>query len=111
MSKEPNAPATTIDVSGLLAKLQELCGPPPVLSTESLEAYNQILAEFSKCIRAQDFVEQILAKDAADGTFEAARYQRHKTLLIERRFRDYLAVQAQRKKASAQKKEKAAKDV
>jgi hypothetical protein len=46
----------------------------------------------------------LLIKEVADSTWEAARYARHKTLVMERRFRARLEFQAQRRKVAAERK-------
>jgi hypothetical protein len=52
-----------------------------------------------------DFMAQLLVKEVADSTWEATRLGRHKTLLMERRWRDRLKFQAQRVKDAAASKE------
>ncbi len=108
MTEEMKSMSSTTNVSGL-AKLREICGPPPVLSSENMTAYDEMLARLMKCKAPQDLFEEILIKEVVDNTWEMARYTRHKNLLVERRFRDRLAFQAERKKAAAQKKEAFAK--
>ena len=70
------------------AELKELFGPPPVLSSEDPKAYDAIWARILESIKASDFIEQMLAKDLADATWEMKRYSRHKALVIERQYRE-----------------------
>jgi hypothetical protein len=94
-----------------LAQLLELFGPPPVLSSENLEAYYEMLRRFIECFQPQDFFETVLMKDVTDGTWEAARYSRHKALLLDRRYRDRREAEAKRRKEWTQKKAELAKRV
>jgi hypothetical protein len=84
------------------AELHELLGPPPVLSTENVSAYNEILARLMQCMTAGDFMEQLLIRDIADATWEARRATRHMTLAIERKFRQERAFKAKRLQSKAQ---------
>src|SRR5262249_38759502 len=70
------------------AELKKLLGPPPVLSSEDANAYYAILARILKSLGASDFIEQIIAKDLADATWEMIRYSRHKALAVERQYRE-----------------------
>jgi hypothetical protein len=91
----------TASVKTKVAELLQLFGPPPVLSSESIQAYEEAMTLLLGSFLPQDFMEQLLVKEVADSTWEAARYARHKTLVMERRFRARLAYQAQRRKAAA----------
>jgi hypothetical protein len=79
-------------------EMYPLIGPRPVLSTESEQAYTDLLTAFSELLQPQDIMAQILVKQAVDATWEEARYIREKTQLPEREYREYLEAQAQRKK-------------
>jgi hypothetical protein len=88
----------------LLAQLSELFGQPPVLSgSESIAAYQKTMRLFAECFEPQDFFESTLMKDVTDGTWEVARWRRHKVLWLDRNVRE-------RRKAEAQLKELAAKN-
>src|SRR5437868_3242757 len=89
----------------LLTELSDLFGPPPVLSTENAKAYDEILARLMQCFAPQDFMEQSLIKQLADWTWEMMRYTRHKTLSIERKFRQRLEFIAKRAKDTAQNRD------
>jgi predicted secreted protein len=89
----------------ILAEIKTLCGQPPVLSTESTEAYNTMLLRLIESIGPKDFVERLFCKHIADCTWEIIRYTRHKMLLMERRHRQALDSRAQQLKAAAQKKQ------
>jgi len=69
-------------------ELKKLFGPPPVLNSEDLEAYDAMLAHILKSLNPSDFIEQMLAKDLTDATWEMKRYSRHKALVIERQYRE-----------------------
>jgi hypothetical protein len=83
-----------------LAELRELFGPPPVLSTENAKAYDEILARLMQCFEPRDFMERLLIKQLVDCTWEMMRYTRHKTMSIERKFRQRLELQSKAAKAA-----------
>lgn len=89
----------------ILAEIKTLCGQPPVLSTESAEAYNTMLLRLIESIRPKDFIERLFCRHIADSTWEIIRYTRHKMLLMERRHRQALDHRAQCMKVAAQKKQ------
>ena len=100
MTYESQTSRTSADVAEFL----QLFGPPPVLSSESIEAYELIMARLLECYAPQDFMEQLLVKEIADSTWEVTRNMRHKTLVMERRVRDRLGHQEARRKLAAQPK-------
>jgi hypothetical protein len=81
----------------ILAEIDKLCGPPPVLSSESVEAYQKLQFGLFAAIQPRDTLEQLLVRHLADSTWEILRYTRHMTLLIERKHLQALEVRAQRK--------------
>jgi hypothetical protein len=85
-----------------LAEIKELCGPPPVLSTESAEIYYKMMLRFIGCFLPGDFMEQMFIKDLTDSTWEMNRYIRHKPMQMERKFNQLLEYRAQRTRAAAQ---------
>ncbi len=89
----------------VLAEIKELCGPPPVLSSESVKAYFTMMLRLIESIMPRDFVEQLFVKHLTDWNWEIFRYTRHKTLLVERRYLLRRAYQAQRHNAQAKYKE------
>ena len=88
----------------ILAEIKTLCGQPPVLSTESTEAYNTMLLRLIESVRPKDFIERLFCRHIADSTWEIIRYTRHKMLLMERRHRQALDHRAQCMRVAAQKK-------
>jgi len=100
------------DTNVLLAQLKELFGPPPVLPhSENAATYQEMMRLFIECFLPQDFFETVLMKDVTDGTWEAARYARHKPLLLHRRYADRREFEAKRRNESAVKKAELAKRV
>jgi hypothetical protein len=79
-----------------LAELADLLGPPPVLSTENVKAYDEVKARLMQCFAPRDFMEQLLIKQVTDCTWEIKRYTRHMTLAIERKFYQLREFQAKR---------------
>jgi hypothetical protein len=96
-------------IEAQLAELLQLFGPPPVLSSEDIGSYQEIMARFLEEFAPQDFMGQLLIKELTDSHWEVRRHSRHTTLLMQRRFRDRLEFQAQRRKNAAQGKEAPAK--
>jgi hypothetical protein len=53
----------------ILAEMKTLCGQPPVLSTESTEAYNTMLLRIIESIWPRDFIERLFCRHIADSTW------------------------------------------
>ena|SRR5215510_6343431 len=87
------------------AKLRELFGPPPVLSTENQKAYDDLTMHLLQVFRPHDLIELMYIRQLADITWEIVRYTRHKTLAIDRKFRARLEFQAKRERGRARLKE------
>jgi hypothetical protein len=88
----------------VLIEIRRLCGPPPVLSSENVKAYDTMLLRLIESLQPHDFFEGLLIKHIADYTWEIIRYNRHEILLMERGHRRHLDSRAQRIKAAAQNK-------
>jgi hypothetical protein len=88
----------------ILAEIKALCGPPPVLSTENVGAYDTIMVRIIESLGPQDFMERLDVKHLTDTTWEIIRYTRQTPLLIERKYRQHLERRVQRIKAAAQDK-------
>jgi hypothetical protein len=71
-----------------LAEILELFGPPPVLSSEDIRSYQEIMARLLEEFAPRDFMGRLLIKELTDSNWEVMRYSRHTTLLMERRFRE-----------------------
>src|SRR5215469_6879322 len=84
-----------------MTQLKESYGPLPVLSTENMQAYEETMRCFVASLNPQSAFEIALVKDVIDGTWEAARWARHKTVSIHRRHHDRLESQARQRKAAA----------
>jgi hypothetical protein len=100
MSKELQVKSTVMD----LTEFRKLLGSPPVLSTENTETYEGMINGFMRSLVPRDFVEQILIGHLNDATWEIQRYQRHKSLSIERKYLEYFAYNEKRKKEIADRK-------
>jgi hypothetical protein len=92
-------------IEAQVAELLQVFGPPPVLSSEDIGSYQEMMAGLLEEFAPRDFMGQLLIKELTDSNWEVMRYSRHTTLLMERRFRDRLEFQAQRRKNAAQGKE------
>jgi len=69
---------------------QILClfGPPPLLSTERRERFEQILAELVTAVTPAGAIEQMWIYDIAVLVWEMMRLRRYKVVQIEQRLRD-----------------------
>src|SRR5438309_260775 len=101
MTQELTETSTRSDVD----QLKELFGPPPVLSSEDIEAYHKIAQGVLRCFGPRDFFERMLLEQAVDASWKIVRYTRHQTLAIDRRFRQRLEFQARQLKLAAERRE------
>jgi hypothetical protein len=86
-------------------------GPPPVLSTESIEIYKEWRSRLILSLRAQNFLEKIFVKQVLDETWKIFRYQRHQSLVVERRFRQSLEFLVKRKNEQKERRREIAKNI
>jgi hypothetical protein len=94
-----------------IAEYSKLLGPAPVLSSEDAKHYDAIWEHLLEILKPRDFLELLLMRQILDATWEVIRYTRHKTLGIERRFRQSLEFQAERKKEQKARREKLAQEL
>ena len=92
------------------AEVNALFGPPPVLRTENRENFDKLLDQVMACLKPQDVVEAMLTRDFVYASWLIARYSRHQTVSVERRFLQSLEFQAQRAKVQKARKEALVKD-
>jgi hypothetical protein len=92
--------AKTYPIDSIVAEINNICGPPPILSSESLEAYQKLLLGLFATIQPRDTLEQVLVRGLADSAWEILRYTRHKALLIERKHRQTLEGRAHQQHAT-----------
>ena len=71
-------------------KILSLFGPPPLLSTERREHFEQILAQFVTAIAPADAIVQMWVYDVAVLTWEMMRLRRYKAEFIEMRLPDQM---------------------
>lgn len=93
-----------------LADFKDLFGSPPVLRTENREHYEEMFSRMTECFKPKDVLEQTLIKHLVDAMWDIKRYTRHRTVAIERWFRQSLAFQAQRTKLQDQRRKSLAYD-
>jgi hypothetical protein len=89
----------------ILIEIKKLCGPPPILSSENVKAYDTMLFRLIESLKPGDVMEGLFVRHLADCEWEIIRYGRHKILLMERGHRQLLDTRAQRIKAAAQNKQ------
>ena len=68
-------------------QLNNLFGPAPVLTTESIEAYDAVMDGLMDCFKPEDSMLQLFVRDLTDATWEGLRYARHKRLATDRKYR------------------------
>ena len=57
-------------------------GPPPLIEGEDGAAYNQLHGSITAAVKPKDFIEEILARDIADLSWEVLRLRRVKGKLL-----------------------------
>jgi hypothetical protein len=78
-------------------KYAQLLGPGPVLSSEHLSEYENLLMHLDACIQPRDFIEQMFVKDLADVTWEIRRLVSYKAMVIEREHQRHQEMEAKRR--------------
>jgi hypothetical protein len=94
-----------------LAELRNLFGPPPVLSSEDRDHYDEMWDKLTECLNVKDFVELMFVTQVMNETWRISRYVRHDALAVERRFRQSLEFQAMRNKQRKERREAAFRDL
>jgi hypothetical protein len=94
-----------------LAELRNLFGPPPVLSSEDRDHYDEMWDKLTECLNVKDFVELMFVTQVMNETWRISRYVRHDALAVERRFRQSLEFQAMRNKQRKERREAALRDL
>jgi hypothetical protein len=67
--------------------LWKVFGPLPVLSTESLDAYERLASEYAAHYNPTNALQLRFVREAVDADWESFRYSRHRTVTIDRYFR------------------------
>lgn len=83
MSKESEKPLTSDQV----VELWELFGKPPVLSSESADAYQKLVTEYLVQYKPTNVLQLRALREAVDADWEILRCTRHRTVMVERYFR------------------------
>src|SRR5262249_1737331 len=65
----------------------------------------EIMATLMKCFAPQSFMQQLLLAELTDCTWQMQRYARYTSLLMDRRFQQRLAFQAEREETTAPRKD------
>jgi len=107
MTEEPEEQKST---ETELAELRQALGRPPVLTSESRQCYDEIMATLMECFAPQSFMQQLLLAELTDCTWQMQRYARYTALLIDRRFQQRLAFQAERDETTAPSKDAPSKE-
>jgi hypothetical protein len=94
-----------------LAELSALLGEPPVLSSENAEDYNVMWQRLIECCMPGDLMELLLVRQIQNETWTITRLHRHKTMALERRFRETNGFLAERRKERKAKKQALAEEL
>jgi hypothetical protein len=104
MSEDDHSTAKKLTRNDLMA----LLGPPPLLSSESVEHYDQLCDRVADSLGAgDDIIPLILVRRFVDNALENLRYSRHRAITIDRRARQSLQFQDERKQKQQQRKKEA----
>lgn len=85
-------------------------GPPPVLRTEDPKHYDAMFAQFMDCFEPEDYFELLQVREMVNAGWHIKRYTRHKTLTVERCYKQSLEFLAQRTRSQNAKREALIKD-
>jgi hypothetical protein len=96
---------TSHSTEDCLAELRRVFGPPPILSTERAQAFDDLLDGLAKSLRPADFMEKILVWELTVCTWDIIRYSRYKSLLVERQYQQHRDMKVKRIKQAAARKE------
>ena len=84
--------------------LNDMFGPPPILSSENIEHYKELRNRMFSALRPQDTIELFFATMVVNDTWKIVRLCRHQTLALERKVSESRKIQAQRKKQVSDRK-------
>jgi hypothetical protein len=91
-----------------LRQIKKLFGAStPVLSSESLNEYYNIMIGFIEIIKPRDVIEQLQVKELTDANWLAMRYSAHKRMAIEREHERHREKEVERLRREACIKERA----
>jgi hypothetical protein len=115
LERDPGATGMTNALPNLtkaqLAELSALLGEPPVLSSENAGDYNLMWQKLIECFMPGDLMELVLVRQIQNETWTIIRLHRHRTLAVERRFRETNGFLAERRKELKAKKQALAEEV
>jgi len=94
-----------------LTEFSALFGPPPVLSSENDENYEAMCNHLMDCLGPVDFLEVLLIKTVLNESWKLIRYYRHQAVGTERRFRQSLAFQGERRRELTARREALAREL
>ena len=94
-----------------LEEFSAFLGPAPVLTTESEKHYNEFWEKLIECFKPEDLMELFLIRQVQNETCKVTRYSRHQTVAMDRRFRQSLEFQAQRRKEQFARREALAEEI
>src|SRR5271169_1960373 len=94
-----------------LVEITAFLGSAPVLSSESEKHYGEIWEKLIECLIPADFMELLLIRQVQNETWKIMRYTRHQAVAVDRRFRQNLEYQEQRKKEQLARREALTKEI
>ncbi|MGA8320379.1 MAG: hypothetical protein WBE48_15710 [Xanthobacteraceae bacterium] len=106
MARNSKHNVTEVDLDGMML----LQGPPPLLRTEDPQHYDAMFVQFIDCLEPEDFFELLQVREMVNAGWHIKRYTRHKTLTVERCYKQSLEFLAQRTRSQNAKREALIKD-
>jgi hypothetical protein len=85
------APAQAAATFSLPEHIRELLGPAPLLTWESPERYERVLASMAQAVDPKDWIEWVWTKDLVDLGWEAARARRAQAAAVGLAYQNALA--------------------
>jgi hypothetical protein len=101
-----NQLAKSSKTAAAIAKIKQLFGAPPILSAESVEAYEALMAGFIEVWNPKNHLDLIQIKHMTDDAWKAQRYNRHQIMAIKNREKHNRELEALRAKAQADRKDR-----
>ena len=72
-------------LNALLARKNDLFGPPPLIHGDDATVYEKLLAGFTDSVKPADILEEMWVREAVDLHWEVLRLRRLKTQLLQGR--------------------------
>jgi len=98
-------PKISKSTAAVLSDLKRWFGPPPTLTSENRQAYDEIMEGLVETYTPQDIMEMMLIRQLADSNWQIVRCTRHKNLAVDRKLREQREFQLERARKLAELRE------